>query len=660
MNKNKQTPSSPSGGEPKWQRLAPWVVTAVAALWILASLRTPHHASDYAIDDFGRIPVVANGRVQPMDSLARNCLLMLRGRQSLPDDTTPDKRDSLSAMQWLLEVMTMPEKADTRKIFRIDNLELKGLLKLPEEASEKFFAFSQIKEGWEEIQRQSERIAEIEEQRRTPFEKSVMKVHFGLGLYFRLKNTIRPESTADFAEEVRLFQRQIAPGLAALREAETNPDFDRSNSDLQLVVKFFRRYEMLSKAAYAHILPPQSGSHDKNDWRTVGASLMESIRGQAVHPAIMSFAAMTQAYAERKPSDFNKEVAAYRASLSPEYKTELAKGGWEFFYNEYAPFIKNIYVYMAAFLFGCAYWFNLSKWLNRTSWLLLVLALVVHTTGLIFRMMLEGRPPVTNLYSSAIFVGWGAVVLGVVLERFFKDGIGGVTAASIGVCTLIIAHNLSLGGDTMEMMRAVLDTNFWLATHVVVITLGYSAMFVAGALAIIYIARGLFTSSMSQNTAKALTRMVYGIICFATLFSFVGTILGGIWADQSWGRFWGWDPKENGALLIVIWCAIILHARWGGMIRERGIMACAVFGNIVTAFSWFGVNMLGVGLHSYGFMDKAFNWLMLFNGTQVVFIILAMLPLKYWRILPSPGKPGGSPANPGGSAPVLGGKPAAA
>ena len=124
--------------------------------------------------------------------------------------------------------------------------------------------------------------------------------------------------------------------------------------------------------------------------------------------------------------------------------------------------------------------------------------------------------------------------------------------------------------------------------------------------------------------------MVYGVVCFSTLFSFVGTILGGIWADQSWGRFWGWDPKENGALLIVIWNAIILHARWGGMIRERGLMNLAVFGNIVTAFSWFGVNMLNVGLHSYGFMDAAFKWLMIFNASQILIMAIGIMPLSTW------------------------------
>jgi cytochrome c biogenesis factor len=135
---------------------------------------------------------------------------------------------------------------------------------------------------------------------------------------------------------------------------------------------------------------------------------------------------------------------------------------------------------------------------------------------------------------------------------------------------------------------------------------------------------------LTTGTAQALARMVYGIVCFATLFSFVGTILGGIWADQSWGRFWGWDPKENGALLIVLWNAVILHARWGGLIRERGLMAMAIFGNIVTSFSWFGVNMLGIGLHSYGWMDKAFPWLMAFDASQVCLIVLALMPARFW------------------------------
>jgi len=188
------------------------------------------------------------------------------------------------------------------------------------------------------------------------------------------------------------------------------------------------------------------------------------------------------------------------------------------------------------------------------------------------------------------------------------------------------------------MLQAVLDTNIWLATHVVTITIGYSAMFLAGTLALIYVVRGVFTRSLTKESAQSLTRMTYGVICFATLFSFVGTVLGGIWADQSWGRFWGWDPKENGALLIVLWCAIILHARWGGFIKQRGLMIMAIFGNVITSFSWFGVNMLGVGLHAYGFMNKAVPWLAGFMICQLVLMAFAALPLARWRSFSGAGK----------------------
>jgi hypothetical protein len=144
-----------------------------------------------------------------------------------------------------------------------------------------------------------------------------------------------------------------------------------------------------------------------------------------------------------------------------------------------------------------------------------------------------------------------------------------------------------------------------------------SATFVAGALGAVGLIRGL------NNVGS-----VYGVACFALLFSFVGTILGGIWADQSWGRFWGWDPKENGALLIVLWNAVLLHLHWGRLVGDRALMAGAVFGNVITSFSWFGLNMLGVGLHSYGFMDGAPFWLGTFVLSQLAIMTLAFVPSR--------------------------------
>jgi ABC-type transport system involved in cytochrome c biogenesis permease subunit len=247
-------------------------------------------------------------------------------------------------------------------------------------------------------------------------------------------------------------------------------------------------------------------------------------------------------------------------------------------------------------------------------------------------MYLQGRPPVTTLYSSAIFIAWGGVLLAMVVERFFKNGLGLLVGSVAGFVSLFIAHNLAMSdGDTLRELQAVLDTNFWLATHVVLITLGYAATFAAGLFAIVYVIRGVLTTSLTKADSKEMVRMVYGTIAFAMLFSFVGTVLGGIWADQSWGRFWGWDPKENGAILIVLWNALILHARWAGLVRDRGTIVLAIFGNVVTAWSWFGTNELGVGLHSYGFMEGTIFWLMTFFVSQLALIFVGLLPMSAWR-----------------------------
>src|SRR5262245_41457352 len=208
-------------------------------------------------------------------------------------------------------------------------------------------------------------------------------------------------------------------------------------------------------------------------------------------------------------------------------------------------------------------------------------------------MYLMDRPFVfvTNLYSTAIFIGWACVLLGLLVEWLYGQGLGTAVAAVAGALSLVVAHFLALDtptGDTLQMLQAVLDTNFWLATHVTVVNLGYAATFVAGMFGAVYIVLGLFTRAVAGPLGRSLAGVIYGIVCFGTLLSFVGTILGGIWADYSWGRFWGWDPKENGALLIVIWNALILHARWGGLVKARGVAALAVLGNSIGVRAWFG------------------------------------------------------------------------
>jgi ABC-type transport system involved in cytochrome c biogenesis permease subunit len=274
-------------------------------------------------------------------------------------------------------------------------------------------------------------------------------------------------------------------------------------------------------------------------------------------------------------------------------------------------------------LIACS-WLGWYAVLNRSANWLLWFTFLLHTFALVSRIYISGRPPVTNLYSSAVFIGWGAVLFALIDEYVSRRGFGNLVAAVVGFPTLFVAYNLAGDGDTFKVLQAVLDTQFWLATHVVCITLGYSTTFLAGVMGIVYVL-ATWLRRIDDEGAKQLVRMIYGTLCFATFFSFIGTVLGGLWADDSWGRFWGWDPKENGALIIVLWNALVLHARWGGMVAQRGMAVLAIFGNVVTAWSWFGVNLMNVGLHSYGFTEGRDKWLMLFVASQLAVMLLGTL-----------------------------------
>jgi ABC-type transport system involved in cytochrome c biogenesis permease subunit len=618
----------------KW---IPLILVVVMAGWALSGLRQPPETGFHA-RDFGKLPVLMNGRFQPFDSVARNSLLQIRTKQTVPVEENGKTR-TLTAMDWLLEVMMNPEVADDRKVFRIDNNEVTELLKLPD--NQKYYSFNQLRPQMDEIEKQVSRIEAIDSSKRTVFESQLMKLDEVMNLYQRLEISLKPPGSDDFAAELDAYQKSIPSGIAAVNAREAGQKFDQDA--FNTLLGFMGNYNTVASFALPLTIPPANVNLSRDDWQNIGTNLMQTARSGELNPAVKFYAEMVTAYRSDQPADFNQAVAGYRFWLVGRFTPQLRKADREFFFSTLEPFYKATVIYVLALVLALFSWFggggatdkaptfNVSDLLRRSAFYLIMLAWIIHTFGLVFRMYLEGRPPVTNLYSSAIFIGWGAVILGMVLEKIYRDGIGCVVAGSAGFVTLIIAHNLALSGDTMEMMRAVLDTNFWLATHVVAVTLGYASTFVAGFLAIIYILRGVFTTTLTAETAKSLARMVYGIVCFATLFSFVGTVLGGIWADQSWGRFWGWDPKENGALLIVLWNATILHARWGGLVRERGLMNLAIIGNIVTSFSWFGVNMLGIGLHSYGFMDAAFKWLMLFIGSQAAIILLGLLPQKLWR-----------------------------
>ena len=609
------------------KKYLPLLILLGAIAAVAGSLLPKRNPGQFDVKAFGSLPLLSGGRLKPYDTVARTALLRIQENQTV---RTPDGR-TLQPIEWLLDVFFAPELADNYQIFLIDDPDLLALLNLQRSAGrgDRRFSAAQFEKSLAELSQQASKADAKEAALRTRFESATVELRNNMVLYRRLQHALVPPDLPDYVTTLLNFQAiRAAGGQAELNRRAGQPHDAAALARITAVGSAFQEMDQWSDLL---TIPAPEGSSDPYAWSTTGAQLMEVLSGHPIATTPMAFAGLAQTWRNNQPQQFNELVRRVRAPLETRYAADFGKIAVEQRFNSAQPFYVGMVLFGLAGFLGIFSWIGWAESLRSLAFRLVLLAWILTTAGIATRMWLEGRPPVTNLYSSALFIGWGAVLFCLFLEKFFKNSVGNAAAGSVGFCTLLIAHHLSFTGDTLEMMRAVLDSNFWLATHVVVITAGYSATFLAGFLALIYIVRGFFTKSLAQATADSMTRMVYGIVCFATLFSLVGTVLGGIWADQSWGRFWGWDPKENGALIIVLWNAIILHARWGGMVKSRGLMALAVFGNIVTAWSWFGVNMLGVGLHSYGFTDAAFLWLSAFAVSQLAIIGIANVPLAKWR-----------------------------
>jgi ABC-type transport system involved in cytochrome c biogenesis permease subunit len=614
--------------------------------------------TDFDFVAFGKIPVQHEGRVKPLETLARTSLALLSHRQTWRDE---ENKKTNPAVVWMLEVMS----AELRPVVetRLDDKRRRDGLRttfdlplglIPTEVARaaglearpnELYSLNEINKALADLKERmqdknahggagfndrDERLAEelslranrtkrvlnldqqvlridspemasllrVQDLHRPSFRYSFLEIFGGLGELEDVVNNARPK-----AKSQRTAREDLAIDLSSTLGRGLNPLLDP------------RRLA---------VVPPRTGE----EWQIA----FDDPKGE--------FLAIVKAYASKNAERFNDLVAQHLSRLETQLPSGTFAINLESYFQRVEPFWWGMMLYAFLFLVCCVSWIALGvgardifAGLNRGAYWSIFAVFVLHTLGILVRMYLQGRPPVTNLYASAVFIGWGCVGLCLLLEAFsfFRYSIALAAGALAGCSTLIIAHLLNRSGDSIDQLEPVLATQFWLATHVVCITIGYTTMFVAGLLGIAYIFTGLFTSAMDRDTLRLFGKIIYGVVCFAMFLSFVGTVLGGIWADQSWGRFWGWDPKENGALLIVIWNAIILHARWGGMIRDRGVAVLAVGGNIITAWSWFGTNLLGVGLHSYGFMAGAFVALIAFVVSQFAIMAIGCIPLHAWR-----------------------------
>lgn len=620
-----------------WKSPTVWVPTMVVLVfagWVSGRARPPQvPASEINVAAFGELPLAYEGRIQPFDTLARNVLTVIAGRSKVElDEQSPSPvgrllglKPKISATKWLLDAITNARAAQDYQIFRIDNLDLLQTLGL--EPRDGFrYSVAELTERREEIFKQMGLARDVPEEQRSAEQRDMLELS---GKIFR---------------------------YTALQDSFANPvirtdTMQNLQGDLAMIGQEVQRLDKIGPRAIPPLEPEQP-------WQIAFAAEVEyAVKGLLKQPqneATPAFRAILDAYRANDLAAYNTALAAYkkivaeRAAADAKYQAELVSEAsvgerkaaerldlgrisYEASFNHFNPFVLAMALYLVCFVLAACSWMGWTTTLNRSANWLLWFTFALHSYAMIARIYISGRPPVTNLYSSAVFIGWAAVLFALVYEYVYRRGLGNLLAAVVGFPTLFIAYWLAGDGDTFKVLQAVLDTQFWLATHVVCITLGYSTTILAGVMGIVYVVMVLWLNKLDDESRKQLARMTYGTVCFSLFFSFVGTVLGGLWADDSWGRFWGWDPKENGALIIVLWNALLLHARWGGMIAQRGMAILAIFGNVVTAWSWFGVNLMGVGLHSYGFTDGRTKWLALFVLSQLAVMGFGMVVSRQTR-----------------------------
>ena len=439
----------------------------------------------------------------------------------------------------------------------------------------------------------------------------------------------------DWTNEHKYSFNQITPGLSEqssmLEMIDQKDASDRTVYEKQLyeISRNILRFEEISYLKALKFIPPSNNS-ESGEWLSPFDFILKGIPANENQEAILN---SLQMYLANRLAGNDLEMSSalnrYEMALSTfqgiNVKVDnLKKETWM---NRVNLFYISLGLYLLSFIFLSISWMIKPILLNRVAYLLLISGTVMHGYGIFLRMQIMERPPVTTLYESVIFVSLIIMALAVLLEYFRKDGLGIFVGSVSGSVLHYVGFSYAADGDTLGMLVAVLNSNFWLATHVTTITIGYGASLMAGCVGHLYLIQEI--RGVNSASLKSIFNNLFGITLLALFFTLFGTILGGIWADQSWGRFWGWDPKENGALLIVLWQLMMIHMRLSGLAKPKEFALGMALNNIIVALAWFGVNLLQVGLHSYGFDDGVARNLFMFIGFEIIFC----LGTYYWPSL---------------------------
>lgn len=608
----------------------------------LRAAATPDNGTIIDISAIASVTVLENGRKKPLDTYARNKLLQFSGKRRIA---------GASALEWLTRLLLNPTAADNDKVFLINNPEVAQTLGISPERKRRY-SYASLSETAGALDRYYSDARKNSPEYRSEFEKEIIRIYSNLYEYRTLAATmsfIEPNPFFHIPPSDSItglpslfttpgnypsFYQMLGQGpflSARMNRIQDLPADSITPSDRAVIAIAKGMFEINKSATNTepHIIPSVHGKEE--EWMSPWGYIAK-YRSKAIgHPIVELLIKLTKAYRTGNQLSFNSAVSAIKSRVGSAGLSEpIANPSTELFYNRLSPFFFAKILLGLSALFAFTALFSDRKFVTVTALIGSGAAWILCTIGLILRMIIMKHPPVTNLYETFIFVGWTTIIIGFILEYMRIRGIGILTASLAGFIFLHVAGRYAAEGDTLGMLSAVLNSGFWLTTHIITIALGYAGCMGAGFIGHVYLIRRIISPDDKEKLA-AINKAVYGVFAFGMLFTVIGTVTGGMWADQAWGRFWGWDPKENGALLIILWSMVVFHVRLTSLIKEIGLAIGAIGAAILVMFTWIGVNLLGTGLHSYGFTSSGSRLLFGYVGFETLFVIVFGLLLTLKR-----------------------------
>jgi len=583
------------------------------------------------------IPVQEGGRIKPLDTYARNQALAFYGKRNI-------KHENLLAIDWLMNLFIYPELGLEQKIFNIRSPDIVNALDLEWTNNFHKYSYSEISPG---IQNQLPLISSIfdkKEEDRDLFDNQLVELYQNIMKYRQIASSLScllPMFTVydpETAEKLHIEPGQFTSYAHIMSHrgslfnvsqnilTKSEESWTENEREVALLLYNLQQTSLDEFAKALKIIPPA-----KDDTTGLWISPWELLDGREIEPhqdrIMKSMEAYLLARYEKNFISMDDALKSYKTGLlsSPGDRVKFSILEKETWLNKANLFTLSLVFYLFGFILLGISWMVQPILLKNVAYGSLISGFILHTYGIYLRMVIMSRPPISTLYETVIFVGFVIVLLSVVIEYLRKDGLGVFIGSVSGSMLHYVGFGYAADGDTLEMLVAVLNSNFWLATHVTTIILGYGTSLMAGLIGHLYLIEKIRVPNNSKRL-KSIYDNMFGVTLIALFFTLFGTILGGIWADQSWGRFWGWDPKENGALLIVLWQLMMVHMRLSGLAKADRFALGMVLNNIVVIMAWFGVNLLSIGLHSYGFASGIAVNIVLFT----VFELATGFGTYYW------------------------------